>query len=229
MKLGDSGSNIKELQELLISQGFSLKPDGHFGPATQKAVKDFQTREGLVPDGVVGKITLAKLEGPKNHEPEPPIKTDFDARTQENFNTLDPKAKKIFLPFILEAKKIAAGMGFDYIAISGNRTYAQQNEIYAQGRTKPGPIVTRARGGFSNHNFAIALDFGVFKDGTYLDKTNPVAAQKVHAAVSKLISKYKIDWGGNWSTPDIPHFEIRTGLSIAAKRALFEKGGSVLE
>lgn len=68
MKLGDSGPNIKELQELLTSQGFSVKPDGHFGPATQKAVKDFQTREGLVPDGVVGKLTLAKLEGPKNHE-----------------------------------------------------------------------------------------------------------------------------------------------------------------
>ena len=54
------------------------------------------------------------------------------------------------------------------------RTYAEQNELYAQGRTKPGPIVTKAKGGYSNHNFATAFyDIGIFSpDGKhYLDES----------------------------------------------------------
>lgn len=47
------------------------------------------------------------------------------------------------------------------------RTIARQDEIYAQGRTKPGPIVTKAKGGSSYHNYGLAFDFAfaIDKDG----------------------------------------------------------------
>lgn len=43
----------------------------------------------------------------------------------------------------------------------GMRTIAQQNELYAQGRTKKGDIVTNARGGDSFHNYGLAIDFAL--------------------------------------------------------------------
>lgn len=45
-----------------------------------------------------------------------------------------------------------------YYAISGTRTVKEQAELYAQGRTKPGKIVTNARPGTSAHNYGIAVD-----------------------------------------------------------------------
>jgi hypothetical protein len=60
---GDTGSQVKILQQALAALGFSAgKPDGDYGPATQTAVEKFQTAKGLTADGVVGPATLAKLQ-----------------------------------------------------------------------------------------------------------------------------------------------------------------------
>jgi hypothetical protein len=60
---GDTGSQVKILQQGLISLGYTLgKPDGDYGPATQAAVEKFQVDKGLAEDGVVGPETLAKLQ-----------------------------------------------------------------------------------------------------------------------------------------------------------------------
>ncbi len=45
-----------------------------------------------------------------------------------------------------------------YYPTSGLRTWAEQDALYAQGRTKPGSIVTKAKGGESNHNYGTATD-----------------------------------------------------------------------
>ena len=229
MKLGDKGDEVTKLQKSLNAHGVLCGVDGIFGPGTENAVKTFQLKSGLTPDGIVGPKTIATLAKVGDEKQEPIITTGLDERTDKFLKTLDPKAQKIFLPFILEAKRIAATMGYDYKAISGNRTWEEQNALYAQGRTKPGPIVTKARGGSSNHNFKIALDFGVLKDGVYLEEKKPGEAEKGHRAVAKIISKYGIEWGGNWkSIVDIPHFEVSTGLTMAEKRSRFLKFGSVL-
>jgi Putative peptidoglycan binding domain len=60
---GDTGSQVKILQQALNSLGYSVgKPDGDYGPATQTAVEKFQVAKGLAEDGVVGPETLAKLQ-----------------------------------------------------------------------------------------------------------------------------------------------------------------------
>nr|WP_295770097.1 M15 family metallopeptidase [Rhodoferax sp.] len=41
------------------------------------------------------------------------------------------------------------------------RSCAEQDALYAQGRTAPGNKVTNAKSGDSNHNFGIAFDIGV--------------------------------------------------------------------
>lgn len=64
LKRGMSGAKVKEAQELLITQGCALPKygaDGQFGDETENAVKDYQLRENLTVDGVIGKNTWAAL------------------------------------------------------------------------------------------------------------------------------------------------------------------------
>ena len=63
LRRGASGDSVKELQELLNQNGFSLTVDGKFGAATETAVKNYQKEHGLVEDGVVGAATWDVLCG----------------------------------------------------------------------------------------------------------------------------------------------------------------------
>lgn len=149
---------------------------------------------------------------------------DLDARTVKFIATLDPKARVIFQDFIYEAKIIAEELGCDYIGISGHRTWAEQDRLFTQR-----PRVTRAAGGQSNHNFGIAMDFGVFQGRVYLDDSNPALASKVHRAVAMIANRHGLAWGGDWPKfRDEPHYEIETGLTMAQKRNVYQKRGSVL-
>lgn len=57
IKRGMSGSAVEYVQALA-----GALVDGQFGPATEEAVKKFQTKNGLPSDGVVGPQTLAALD-----------------------------------------------------------------------------------------------------------------------------------------------------------------------
>lgn len=48
----------------------------------------------------------------------------------------------------------------------GYRSIEEQNALYAQGRTKPGNIVTNAKRGQSNHNYGIAFDVAIWNGNT---------------------------------------------------------------
>ncbi len=189
-------------QVRLIQALVGVTADGVFGPVTAQAVLDALVEE-----------VEEKTRQLENSE------DAIDSRTQKNLKTLEAKAQDIFLPFIRRAKAIALKHGCDYVAISGTRSRSEQNRLYAKGRTKPGRIVTNARFGFSNHNFGIALDFGVFRGGKYLDSDDPERASAVHRAVGVVAKEYGIDWGGDWSGfKDEPHFEVRVPLTMSQKR-----------
>ena len=62
MRRGDSGDDVRRLQELLRAAGYDPGPvDGIFGSATQAAVVAFQRAERLSPDGFAGPLTIAAL------------------------------------------------------------------------------------------------------------------------------------------------------------------------
>lgn len=63
LRKGDSGNEVLELQQLLAKAGLSITPDGDFGNYTLAKVKEFQEKNGLVADGIVGKSTWAALLG----------------------------------------------------------------------------------------------------------------------------------------------------------------------
>jgi peptidoglycan L-alanyl-D-glutamate endopeptidase CwlK len=100
----------------------------------------------------------------------------------------------------------AAAAGITIKIISGLRTYAEQDALFAKGRTAPGPRVTNAKAGESNHNFGIAFDVGVFDGAAYLDES---PAYEVVGAMGEEIG---LEWGGHWtSIVDKPHFQLRPG------------------
>ena len=58
---GSSGSDVKKLQESLNNHGYNLVVDGQFGSKTQAAVRDYQSKNGLAVDGIVGANTWGSL------------------------------------------------------------------------------------------------------------------------------------------------------------------------
>lgn len=72
LKMGSSGASVKKLQTKLVNAGFSPgKVDGIFGPMTRDAVLAFQKSNGLVQDGIVGRMTWTAL-GVNCDTPTPP-------------------------------------------------------------------------------------------------------------------------------------------------------------
>jgi len=68
LKKGDNNENVKLMQEKLgISPSVT-----NFGPKTEEAVKAFQLKNGLNPDGIVGDATWAKIMGEGTPAPPPP-------------------------------------------------------------------------------------------------------------------------------------------------------------
>lgn len=61
LRKGDKGDAVVQLQNLLNKHGATLKADGDFGGGTKAAVEIFQTKIGLVADGVVGGYTWKAL------------------------------------------------------------------------------------------------------------------------------------------------------------------------
>lgn len=61
LRRGSEGQVVEMLQSVLNGAGASLKVDGDFGPATERAVRAFQEKHGLVADGICGPYTWEAL------------------------------------------------------------------------------------------------------------------------------------------------------------------------
>lgn len=81
------------------------------------------------------------------------------------------------------------------------RTAKEQDDLYAQGRIRPGSIVTNARGLQSYHNYCLAFD-AVFLGHLW----NP-PSESWWEELGQEGEKLGLEWGGRWPSPDRPHFE----------------------
>lgn len=78
MRKGDSGEDVKELQEALVREGYDVGKkkdgtpliDGKYGSETMSAVRAFQHDHGLKPDGIAGPLTLNALRQTEDDEPD---------------------------------------------------------------------------------------------------------------------------------------------------------------
>lgn len=114
------------------------------------------------------------------------------------------------------------------------RTFAEQTALYAQGRTKPGKIVTQAKAGQSYHNYGLAIDIvllidkdgnGTFEEASWdtktdFDKDNLSDWMEIVA----IFKRYGWEWGGDWRFKDLPHFQKTLGQSIMQLQKKYPKG-----
>lgn len=145
----------------------------------------------------------------------------FDPRTESNIATLLPAAQDAARKFMAAIVPAMAAHGVDARIICGSRTWKEQDALYAQGRTKPGPIVTKARGGYSNHNFGIAWDIGLFKGKTYLEES------PLYSECARIGREMGLDCGAFWKFTDDPHFQLKTPYSIGQLRERFASGQKI--
>lgn len=116
--------------------------------------------------------------------------------------------------------------GITIRVIQGLRTFAEQDKLYAQGRTTEGYIVTHALGGQSWHNFGLAVDCAPI-DGNKIDWDAKHPAWK---RMSEAGVKLGLVSGANWKTlPDAPHFQMNgrfpENAPNAEVRSLYAHGG----
>lgn len=145
----------------------------------------------------------------------------MDTRSSLTIATLLPKARVKMTLFYGAANAYLKPLGLEARFISGTRSYAEQEALYAQGRTTKGSKVTNAKPGYSLHNFGIAVDLGLFKNGKYLPESPH------YAKLGPIGESCGLDWGGKWTTPDRPHYQLKTGLTLAQLRAKVAAGQAI--
>lgn len=109
-------------------------------------------------------------------------------------------------------KAACAAEGIDVLIYCTHRDEKEQNELYAQGRTKPGKIVTNARGGESWHNWRAAFDFVPLVGGKPAWNDS-----KLYARCGKIGEECGLEWAGRWSgkLKETAHMQYRGGLTLA--------------
>jgi len=127
------------------------------------------------------------------------------------FDTLHPSVKPLFEEFL----NCIEGAGYNIQITSGYRTNQQQDELYAQGRTKSGKVITNAKGGQSMHNFGIAIDIVILDaSGEYIWNIDLYKNLWHIAKLSKLDEK-GLWWGGLWTSfKEGVHFDASGGKSL---------------
>lgn len=133
----------------------------------------------------------------------------FGNRSRANLATCHPDLQRLFNEVIKH---------FDCTITCGHRTEAEQDALYAKGRTTPGPKVTRAQWPNSKHNTlpSIAVDVTPYPvDWKDIKRFYYFAGVVKGIALSLDID---IRWGGDWDSDtevtdqkfnDLPHFELR--------------------
>lgn len=103
------------------------------------------------------------------------------------------------------------------------RTFKEQNDLYAKGRTAPGKKVTNAKGGESYHNYGLAIDIVIINNGQAIwSRGEDFDGDKIPdwMEVVKIFKKYGWEWGGDWKFKDYPHFQKTFGYTTKELNAL---------
>lgn len=128
---------------------------------------------------------------------------------------LQPLVKALARQFIEGCEK---QLGIDILIYCTYRSNSEQDELYKLGRSKPGSIVTRARGGQSWHNYGLAFDWVPLVNGKAMWSNRSLYAQAGDVAES-----LGLEWAGRWTgkLKETAHCQFTGGHNIT----YFQSGG----
>jgi len=112
--------------------------------------------------------------------------------------------------------KAAQDAGIDLLITSTYRSNEEQAALYAQGRTKPGLIVTNARPGDSYHNWRCAFDVVPLKNGKPVWNTTGLDGD-LWRKIGEMGEAVGLEWAGRWTGKlrEMAHFQYTGGLTLA--------------
>lgn len=199
---GSRGEIVRQIQIAL-----HLYPDGIFGVNTEQAVKEFQKRNNLNPDGIVGPLTLAKL-------------------IPQRFK----KSKRTITELIVHCS--ATPEGVDYTVDDIRRWHKQQGwsdigyhyVVYRNGLIVDGRDVDLIgahclKGGHNTHSIGICYVGGVDKDDVKKSKDTRTHEQRaalkaILIDLKRLYPNAKIYGHRDFDKgKDCPSFDARTEYS----------------
>lgn len=114
----------------------------------------------------------------------------------------------------------AKDAGIDLLITSTYRSNEEQAALYAQGRTKPGAIVTNARPGDSYHNWRCAFDVVPLRNGKPVWNTTGPDGD-LWRKIGEMGEAAGLEWAGRWTGKlrEMAHFQYTGGLSLADLKA----------
>ena len=128
-----------------------------------------------------------------------------------NINDLHTKVTAMASEFINRCK----AEGIDVLITSTYRDAESQNELYAQGRTKPGKKVTNAKAGQSYHNWRVAFDFVPIVNG----KAQWNDAE-LFTKCGEIAEGVGLEWARRWvKFKELAHCQYTGGLKLADLQA----------
>lgn len=123
---------------------------------------------------------------------------------------LHPVVQEKCRRFLRECEK----SGIDVIITSTYRDSESQNALYAQGRTLPGNIVTKARAGQSWHNWRVAFDVVPLRYGKAVWGTSRKDGE-LWQSVGSIGRACGLEWAGDWRKfKEYEHFQYNGGLTL---------------
>jgi len=142
----------------------------------------------------------------------------MDAISEARLELIHPELSR-------RVRQLADMLDFPIRVVQGLRTYAEQDALYAQGRTAPGRIVTNAQGGQSMHNFGLAVDLAPMIEGKPDWDASDTNWQEMLAKGLTC----GLEEGAHWThvQPDYPHFypqELPAGPSDAMREIFATQG-----
>lgn len=137
----------------------------------------------------------------------------FSQRSLDNLKGVHPLLVKVMYEAIKNPP-------FDFTITEGVRSQERQMELYDQGRTKPGLIVTQVDGVVKKSNHQVkadglgyAVDIYPYVNGK-VDVNALTELKAIGAHIVKVAKQMNIpiEWGGNWTMRDYPHIELKGNL-----------------
>lgn len=169
----------------------------------------------------------------------------MDKITLDRIATLHPKIRQKVLDAYTYANNKLLGKGVRLRFAYTTRTIEEQNELYAQGRTKLYDStgkrlgkVTQAKGGESIHNYHLAFDIvllldkdgdGKFESATYEMLDFDKDGKSDWIEVVEYFKSKGFTWGGDWKFKDKPHFEMTFGYTWRTLKMKYDNGKTFTE
>jgi peptidoglycan LD-endopeptidase CwlK len=166
----------------------------------------------------LGQVGATWIDGTKSNNMQP------DQITLQRIEAIHPKLRNELRQIYKEICEALSGkLGCRFVQVF--RSFAEQDALYAQGRTKPGQKVTDAKGGQSYHNYGLAIDFcllhdknvngQITSDEIIWDRSTDIDNDHIidWIEVVRIFQKYGWTWGAAWK--DFPHFEKSFGYKTS--------------